>query len=155
MSDNRHAGGAERGQSPKAEVVRTYHDESGNELKWQGMSIHVVDVSRGRAAAGVRIEIEAPDGERLYDGAVSGSGLIDEPQLTQRLSLGLYRLKFYVGDYLRDVVGSKEPAAVDVIHYDFSIDDAERHYHIPMKFSPYGFSCFLGGYGKAPPADLA
>jgi 5-hydroxyisourate hydrolase len=154
MSDSRQAGGFKRGQAPKAEAKRVYYDESSNELRWTGMSIHVVDVSRGRAAVGVRVEVEAPDGRRLFDGPVSASGLIDEPVLTQRLSRGLYKLKFHIGDYLRDVVGCKEPATVDVIHYSFGIDDAERHYHIPMKFSPYGFSCFLGGYGKAPLADL-
>jgi 5-hydroxyisourate hydrolase len=29
--------------------------------------------------------------------------------------------------------------------FRFGIDDPESHYHLPMKVTPWGYSCFRGG----------
>ena len=34
---------------------------------------------------------------------------------------------------------------LDVVSYRFGIADPEQHYHLPMKVTPWGFSCFRGG----------
>jgi 5-hydroxyisourate hydrolase len=114
-----------------------------------GLSIHVVDVSRGMVAAGMRVEVFALDaGERrlLASGAVSGKGTIDDTALDGVLAAGFYEAEFHVGDYYRGV-GVALPAVpfLDVVTYRFGIADPQAHYHLPFKCTPWGYSCFRGG----------
>lgn len=111
----------------------------------QGMSIHVVDVTRSRAAAGMRVEVFAADGRRIGAATVGARGLVEDPQLALRLDPGAYEIRFHVADYFR-AAGTALPARpfLDVVHYRFGIADPDRHYHIPFKTTPWGYSCFLG-----------
>ena len=34
---------------------------------------------------------------------------------------------------------------LDVVSYRFGIADLDAHYHLPMKCTPWGYSCFRGG----------
>ena len=34
---------------------------------------------------------------------------------------------------------------LDVVSYRFGIADPRQHYHLPLKCTPYGYSCFRGG----------
>jgi len=34
---------------------------------------------------------------------------------------------------------------LDVVSYRFGIAEPEAHYHLPMKCTPWGYSCFRGG----------
>src|SRR5690349_12934354 len=114
-----------------------------------GMSIHVVDVSRGIVAAGMRVEVFALDGEvrrLLARGVISANGTLDESALDAVLSAGAYESVFHVGDYYR---AAKVPLPsvpfLDVVTYRFGIADPRQHYHLPFKCTPWGYSCFRGG----------
>lgn len=113
-----------------------------------GISIHVVDVSRGVAATWMRVEVFRLEPERtlLASGIVSAKGLVEEPALAKQHAPGPYEVLFHVGAYYR-AVGVSLPAVpfLDVVPYRFGIADAEQHYHLPMKVTPWGFSCFRGG----------
>jgi len=113
-----------------------------------GISIHVVDVSRGVVAAWMRVEVYAlqPDRRMVASGIVSAKGLVEEPALAQRFAPGAYEAVFHVAAYYR-AVGLQLPKVpfLDVIAYRFGIDDPESHYHLPMKLTPWGYSCFRGG----------
>ena len=38
------------------------------------------------------------------------------------------------------------PAAFqEVVPFRFGIDDPAQHYHLPLKFTPWGFTLFRGG----------
>jgi 5-hydroxyisourate hydrolase len=78
-----------------------------------GVSVHVVDVSRGVVAAWMRVELYAlqPDRRLIASGIVSAKGLVEEPAFGQRFAPGSY----------------------------------ESHYHLPLKVTPWGYSCFRGG----------
>jgi 5-hydroxyisourate hydrolase len=113
----------------------------------QGMSIHVVDTTRSRAAAGMKVEVFAlAEDRRLIASAKAGPrGLVDDERLLARLAPGRYEVAFHVADYFR-LMGTTLPARpfLDVVHYAFGVDDPERHYHLPFKTTPWGYSCFLG-----------
>jgi 5-hydroxyisourate hydrolase len=113
-----------------------------------GISIHVVDVSRGVVASWMRVEVYALDPERrpLASGIVSARGLVEEPAFNERFKPGAYDAVFHVAAYYR-AVGLTLPAVpfLDVVSYRFGIADPEAHYHLPMKITPWGFSCFRGG----------
>jgi 5-hydroxyisourate hydrolase len=113
------------------------------------MSIHVVDVSRGVVARGMRIEVLriAPEPAVLADGPADATGLLSAPALMgPGVTAGRYEVRFHVADYYRSqsVPLPAEPF-LDVVCYAFGIDDAAQHYHLPMKTTPWGYSCFRGG----------
>jgi len=114
-----------------------------------GVSIHVVDVSRGVVAAGMRVELAASEasGERLIAaGRIGASGLLVDPQLDRTLSTGFYVARFHIAEYYGNATG-EAPAVpfLDVISYRFGLADPASHYHLPMKCTPWGYSCFRGG----------
>ena len=114
-----------------------------------GISIHVVDVSRGVVAAGMRIEVFAagPPHHLLCGGAINPKGVLDNPVLmSAAMQPGQFEAVFHVADYYRSA-GVTLPTLpfLDVVSYRFAIGDARQHYHLPMKLTPWGYSCFRGG----------
>lgn len=115
-----------------------------------GLSVHVVDVSRGVVASGMFVEVAAilpGGGERLIASAkISASGLLDVATLGARQAGGAYEARFHVAAYYRQA-GIELPAVpfLDVVRYRFGIADPDAHYHLPFKCTPWGFSCFRGG----------
>ena len=112
-----------------------------------GVSIHVVDVSRGLVAAGMRVELLALDPLRVVcDGVVGAHGALEAPSLTARLVPGAYEARFHVARFYREArVPLPSVPFLDIAVCRFGIDDAEQHYHLPMKLTPWGLSCFRGG----------
>jgi 5-hydroxyisourate hydrolase len=115
-----------------------------------GISIHVVDVSRGVVAQGMNVELHAiaPDGEAslVTFGAIGANGLLDKAELAATFKPGVYAALFHVAAYYRDA-GVPLPAVpfLDVVHFHFGIDAPAQHYHLPFKCTPWGYSCFRGG----------
>jgi 5-hydroxyisourate hydrolase len=114
-----------------------------------GLSIHVVDVSRGVMAAGMRVVVRVlanGPASVLADGMIGASGTLDAPQLAGVLARGHYEADFHVADYYRAArVSLPEKPFLDVVTYRFGIDDPAQHYHLPLKCTPWGYSCFRGG----------
>lgn len=115
-----------------------------------GLSIHVVDVSRGIVAAGMRVEVfaVAADGGRrlIASGTLSVKGTLDDPALDAVLAAGAYEAVFHLAAYYRDAgVPLPQVPFLDVVTYRFGIADPRQHYHLPMKCTPWGYSCFRGG----------
>ena len=114
-----------------------------------GVSIHVVDVSRGVVAGGMRVEVfaTAPARTRLCSGAINAKGVLDDPVLmSDAMQMGYYEAVFYAAEYYRAAsVALPATPFLDVVTYRFAIGDARQHYHLPMKLTPWGYSCFRGG----------
>jgi len=110
-----------------------------------GISIHVVDVSRGVVAAGMRVELHSVDA-LVASGQIGTSGLLDHPALKERFAVGAYQAVFHVADYYRKAgVPLPSHPFLDVVHYSFAVDQQDQHYHLPFKCTPWGYSCFRGG----------
>lgn len=113
-----------------------------------GVSIHVVDVSRGVVATWMRVELHAAEPTRklIASGIISAKGLMEEPALAKRFAPGVYEAVFHVAAYYRAVGVALPPVPfLDVVTYRFGISDPDSHYHLPMKVTPWGYSCFRGG----------
>lgn len=110
-----------------------------------GVSIHVVDVSRGVVGVGMRIEVRFR-GVAIAAGVASAKGLLESAALDRRLENGAYEALFHVAAWYREQ-GVSLPAVpfLDVVTYRFGISDPEQHYHLPFKCTPWGYSCFRGG----------
>jgi 5-hydroxyisourate hydrolase len=121
-------------------------DPTGEEMKSQGISIHVMDVGRGVVAEGMRVEVYAlePTPHLICGGIVGADALFSHPALEGVFEPGRYEAVFYVADYYR-VSGVDLPGVpfMDVVGYRFGIADPARHYHLPFKVTPWGFSLFV------------
>ena len=113
-----------------------------------GISIHVVDVSRGMVAAGMKVELHVvqPHRRLLASGQTSRNGQLEDRALALRMAAGSYEALFHVAQWYRDQA-MVLPAVpfLDVVSYRFGIADPEQHYHLPFKCTPWGYSCFRGG----------
>ena len=112
-----------------------------------GISIHVVDVSRGVVASGMQVELHALGQPRLIAKArVAASGLVEEAALGEVFAPGEYEAVFDVGAYYREEgVALPEVPFLGRVVYRFGIADSAQHYHLPFKVTPWGYSCFRGG----------
>ncbi|MFF5231501.1 hydroxyisourate hydrolase [Dactylosporangium sp. NPDC000521] len=92
-------------------------------------STHVLDTSRGLPVAGVPVRLETPSG--AHDGVTDTDGRwrLDAP-----LEAGRHRL------VLRTEFASGFFPEVTIV---FTVAD-ERHHHVPLLLSPYGYSTYRG-----------
>jgi 5-hydroxyisourate hydrolase len=113
-----------------------------------GLSIHVVDVSRGVVAAGMKVELFAlaPARRLLVIGDVSDGGLLESKVLDMPFESGEYEAVFHVADWYRaQGVTLPEIPFLSTVVYRFGVGDSRQHYHLPFKCTPWGYSCFRGG----------
>ena len=115
-----------------------------------GVSIHVVDVSRGVVATGMRVELHAVEAggklALLAKGQIGGNGLWNAPELAKTFAAGAYAAVFYVADFYRaQRVALPAVPFLGAVRFDFGIADPAQHYHLPFKCTPWGYSCFRGG----------
>ena len=109
------------------------------------ITTHVLDLARGRPAAGVPVKLEVKEGDAFRtlarastddDGRVKGL-LPPVPPL----DAGVYRITFDTGAYFRDQgVDAFYPEAAIV----FEVRASGEHYHVPLLLSPYGYSTYRG-----------
>ena len=113
-----------------------------------GLSIHVVDVSRGIVAAGMKVELFAlaPLRRILVAGKISENGVLQSPLLDAQFERGDYEAVFHVADWYR-AQGVRLPQVpfLSSVVFRFGMDEPEQHYHLPFKCTPWGYSCFRGG----------
>lgn len=113
-----------------------------------GMSIHCVDVAHGKVASGLAVSLRRLDAkEDLLQGVIDASGLLSHPLLmSDAITAGGYEVRFAVGDFYRKLgVSVPSPAFLEVVPYQFHLANTTEHYHLPFKFTPWGFSLFRGG----------
>jgi 5-hydroxyisourate hydrolase len=113
-----------------------------------GLSIHCVDVANGRVAVGLGVTLyRLGESAPLVRGAINSKGLLDDPVLmSNAIGAGGYEVRFAVGDfYRRQGITLPTPAFLEEVPYRFHIADPTQHYHLPFKFTPWGFSLFRGG----------
>ena len=115
-----------------------------------GLTTHVLDTSRGRPAAGLRIDLSRiePDGRThlLKTVTTNADGRCDAPLLADALFVpGTYELDFAVGDYFAGLgVVQPVPRFLDVVTLRVGVADASANHHVPLLVSPYGYSTYRG-----------
>jgi 2-oxo-4-hydroxy-4-carboxy-5-ureidoimidazoline decarboxylase len=111
------------------------------------LSTHLLDLTNGRPAAGVRItldEIGASSRGRLVETVSNADGRTDQPLIAdQPLRIGTYELAFHVGAYFADAAVT-DPPYLDIVPVRFSIAEPERHYHVPLLVAPWSYTTYRG-----------
>jgi 5-hydroxyisourate hydrolase len=101
------------------------------------LTTHVLDISRGRPAAGVAIEL-LRGGEVVATAVTNADGRTDGP-LLETLQAGEYELRFAVGDYFGGA-----SRFLDVVPVRFGVSEPESHHHVPLLVAPGGYSTYRG-----------
>ncbi len=108
-----------------------------------GISIHVVDVSRGLVACGMKIELYGPERRLIVSGVTNAKGVVE---VESTVLAGGYEAVFHVAAWYREQnVPLPNVPFLDAVHYHFGLSDPAQHYHLPFKCTPWGYSCFRGG----------
>ncbi len=110
-----------------------------------GLSTHVLDLTTGRPAAGVRVRLRRLSG----DVSMLAECLTDLDGRTRLLEAGdlqttSYRLTFDIGAYYGRCDAVTDPPFLDEVTIDFGVADPARHHHVPLLVSPFGYSTYRG-----------
>jgi hydroxyisourate hydrolase len=103
------------------------------------LTTHVLDLTTGRPAAGMKIELRYAAGALLKSATTNADGRVDAPLLADaELAEGEYELLFFVGDYF----GSAP--FLDKVPIRFRVSDASAGYHVPLLCTPWAYSTYRG-----------
>jgi hydroxyisourate hydrolase len=107
------------------------------------LSTHVLDISLGRPAAGLRIQlwrIETDNRQLLKEVVTNQDGRTDTPLLVgDDLRPGVYELVFQVGPYF-----GKEAGFLGDVPIRFRILNPAENYHVPLLVSPWSYTTYRG-----------
>ena len=112
------------------------------------LTTHVLDTATGKPAAGLAIALYRVSGNshrKLKTVRTNDDGRCDEPLLQGKdFQLGQYELIFLAGDYFRAIgLDLPDPMFLDNVPIRFGMAE-EKHYHVPLLISPYGYSTYRG-----------
>jgi 5-hydroxyisourate hydrolase len=108
------------------------------------ITTHVLDTSRGRAAAGITVTLERMYGEgwqAVGEGRTDADGRLRD-LMSEDVPLGIetYRLTFDTGSYFA-------AHGVETFYPQVAIvfrARGDEHYHVPLLVSPFGYSTYRG-----------
>jgi 5-hydroxyisourate hydrolase len=115
-----------------------------------GLTTHVLDITRGGPAEGVRVELyefAASGGRALVaDVLTNADGRTDVPVISaSHARAGSFELIFHAGDYFRrQGAKTSDPPFLDLVPIRFAIADPGAHYHVPLLVSPWSYSTYRG-----------
>ena len=108
------------------------------------LTTHVLDTSRGRPAAGVRVRLYRGDA-LLVTTQTNSDGRCDASLLEgAAFTPGSYRIEFEIGDFF---VASGAPDGgrfLKVVPVVFQVDDPTVGYHVPLLATPWSYATYRG-----------
>jgi 5-hydroxyisourate hydrolase len=108
------------------------------------ITTHVLDTSLGRPGAGIRIELhrKSDDTWKLVgQGRTDANGRCGDLMGNEEPEHGTYRLLFHAAEYFHEQNAETFYSEIPVI---FEVSDSNRHYHVPLLISPFGYSTYRG-----------
>lgn len=108
------------------------------------ITTHVLDISRGRPAAGVPVELERQEEDGTWRAV--GRGLTDQDGrlgdlMDEPLRAGVYRLTFDTAAYF---AGQDREGFYPEVSVTFQVIRAEEHHHVPILLGPFGYTTYRG-----------
>jgi 5-hydroxyisourate hydrolase len=100
-----------------------------------GISVHAIDVARGLIAEGLVLVAEA---------RIGAHGLLEHPVTAGvGVKAGVHEVLLDIGGF-HAATGANAPSFLGIVPFRFTIADVEPHYHLPIKFTPFGYSLYRG-----------
>lgn len=114
------------------------------------LTTHVLDISAGLPAAGLRIDLHGlqADSLTLITTVTTGKdGRVAAPLLAgPAFRAGRYSLTFHVASYFRARgVALSEPPFIEEAVIRIGLADPDQHYHVPLLIAPWSYSVYRGG----------
>ena len=114
-----------------------------------GITTHVLDNLTGRPGAGMRIDFSKRDGDGwtlVKTIATNADGRTAEPLLVgDDYKPGRYEVLMNVGEYFARLGAPlPQPAFLSKVPLRIVIHDAAQRVHLPVLFSPWGYSFYRG-----------
>jgi 5-hydroxyisourate hydrolase len=109
------------------------------------LSTHVLDLTTGKPAAGMKIELwrQAAQPALLKTVVTNADGRTDTPLLGPgEMAAGTYELIFQVREYFRAL--GADCTFLDRVPVRFGIADTGASYHVPLLVTPWGYSTYRG-----------
>lgn len=113
------------------------------------LTFHAVDTYHGATAAGLQLELSCFDGERWQHlktvQAVAGGRTAEPLLIGEEYRAGRYEVLMRADEYFSRL-GAKlpQPAFLAAIPLRFVIRDETQRTHLPVLFSPWGYSYYRG-----------
>ena len=112
------------------------------------LSTHILDINSGQPASNVKVELYNLDQNRQWvkisEKFTKKNGRIADflpYEKTENRSFGVYKLKFYTKDYY---ISHKVDSFSPFVEVSFELLKDQKHYHIPITLSPFGYSTYRG-----------
>ncbi|EAJ2938697.1 hydroxyisourate hydrolase [Campylobacter coli] len=112
------------------------------------LSTHILDINSGQPASNVKVELYNLDQNRQWvkisEKFTKKNGRIADflpYEKTENRSFGVYKLKFYTKDYH---ISHKVDSFYPFVEVSFELLKDQKHYHIPITLSPFGYSTYRG-----------
>jgi 5-hydroxyisourate hydrolase len=110
------------------------------------ITTHILDVSLGRPARGVKVVLSARSAtgewQELAQGTTDADGRVRDLLAGESsLAAGVFRLWFDVAAYHERLGVTSFYPEVSV---SFHVNDTSAHYHVPLLLSPFGYSTYRG-----------
>lgn len=108
----------------------------------KSISTHILDVARGKPAAGVHVKLEHQHQDEfrsVAEGVTDADGRVRDWNF--EMQRGTWRIRFEVAPYFENY---KEKYFYPYVEIVFLVDNTEQHYHVPLLLSAYGYSTYRG-----------
>lgn len=109
------------------------------------LSTHVLDLTRGAPAAGMKVELWSREGAgRLVKStATNADGRTDAPLLEAgEMAAGAYELVFFVREYF--AARGVPCDFLDRVPVRFILADPKASYHVPLLVTPWAYNTYRG-----------
>ena len=113
------------------------------------LSTHILDVTVGLPAVGVKVDVAIRDGQyfrHLGTNTTDSDGRIAKVLFDEDTAIaGEYELLFHIGDYFNDRESIKSDGQfLNRIPIHFTITSIDQHHHVPLLVSPWAYSTYKG-----------
>lgn len=106
-----------------------------------GITTHILDISRGLPAAGVAVKLEKHDSDEWVLLAQTQTDADGRARfLDAAPETGDYRLTFEVAAYF---AATQTPAFYPFVQIVFTVRE-QKHHHVPLLLGPFGYSTYRG-----------
>ena len=95
-----------------------------------------------RRVCGSRYGESNPSPTRIAEGRLGSNGQLDHPVVGGiGHQAGEYEVRFHLGEFFAGGAGA---SFLTVAPFRFRIEEVDEHFHLPMKFTRWGYSLFRG-----------
>ena len=109
------------------------------------LTTHALDNYSGKPAKGMKVDVYfiSEKREKIKSIVLNSDGRPDDA-LIEQIEIGNYEIVFHVGKYFENIKELKNPKFLNEVSIKFGVSNPKEKYHVPLLFSPWGYSTYRG-----------